>query len=108
MFPGLAQFIESRDIHCLTLRDLLAKHGVARVDIYVIDAEGFDYEIVKQIDLKNNPPFLIIFEMIHLSKADKAACFKLLEDAGYRLKEVIGDVVAMLPKHPLSSSVNLK
>lgn len=100
LFPGLAQFIESRAVTCLTLRDLLAKHDAKRVDIYVIDAEGFDYEIVKQIDLKNNPPSLIIFETIHLSKADKVASFKLLEDAGYTVKEVQGDAAATLPNFP--------
>lgn len=99
LFPGLAQYIESRDFTCLTLRDLLAKHRAAYVDVYLIDAEGFDYEIIKQIDLKKNPPTLVIFETIHLSPADKTACYKLMEDAGYGLKEVLGDTLATLPKN---------
>jgi FkbM family methyltransferase len=98
LFPGLAQYIECRDFICLTLRDLLLKHRAEHVNVYVIDAEGFDYEIIKQIDLKKNPPSLIIFETIHLEPADKTACYKLLEDAGYRLKEVLGDTLATLPK----------
>ena len=99
LFPGLAQYLESRDVSCLTMRDLLAKHRAGPVDIYVIDAEGFDYEIVKQIDLKNSPPILIIFETIHLSPGDKADCIKLLEHGGYRVKEVGGDALATLIKN---------
>lgn len=97
LFPGVTQYIESRDFICLTLQDLLAKHRAGYVNVYLIDAEGFDYEIIKQIDLKK-PPTLVIFETIHLSPTDKTACYKLLEGAGYSLKEVLGDTLATLPK----------
>jgi len=95
LFPGLAQFIESRQVHCLTLRDLLGKHAVNHVDVYVIDAEGFDYAVIKQIDLKISPPSLIVFETIHLSQADKTACYDLLKTTGYQLKEDGGNTLAM-------------
>jgi FkbM family methyltransferase len=96
MFPGLANFIESIDVQCLTLRDLLARHGNRKVDVCVIDAEGFDFEVIKQIDLKNSPPAMIVFETVHLTPTDKAACFSLLERGGYRLKEEGCNAVAKL------------
>ena len=63
------------------------RHAVNRVDVYVIDAEGSDYVVIKQIDLNISPPVLIVFETIHLSRADKTACYDLLESAGYQIIE---------------------
>lgn len=97
IFPGLAAYIQEREIQCVTLRELLARRQVRHVDVYLIDAEGFDYEILKQIDLQNDRPLMIILEVAHLSPDDKSACNRLLEHAGYCLKQVTGDLLAFLP-----------
>ncbi len=96
IFPGLAQYIQEREVQCETLSHMLARHQVSHVDVYLIDAEGFDYQILKQLDLQKDRPLMIIFEVAHLSPEDKAAALKLLDRAGYSLKQVVGDVLAYL------------
>ena len=72
------------DLPALTLPTLLARHGMPAPDLIQIDAEGFDYEIVRMIDW-SNPPALVHYETVHLSEADRVASWALLRSKGYRL-----------------------
>lgn len=98
IFPGLESFVVSRDIPCSTVTDLQKKHGMQKLDLVFIDTEGFDYEVVKQLDLANNPPELIIYEEVHLPEADKTACRELLQKAGYSVQHDSYDGIATLIK----------
>lgn len=100
MFPGLEEFVVSREIPCITLADLLRKHAVSRVDLVLIDTEGYDYEVIKQLDLRQQPPGMIIFESGHLPPGDQQACFALLRAHGYTLTEEDGNAVAVLAAVP--------
>lgn len=80
------------EIRCLTLKKLLTKHKIKKIDVFSIDTEGFDYEIIKQIDFKKFKPQLIIFEHCHLNLKDKKACFGLLNKSGYKIEDA-GDRV---------------
>lgn len=46
----------------IPLQTLLKKQGVEKVDLLVVDTEGYDYHIVKMVDLANHPPQIIRFE----------------------------------------------
>lgn len=72
------------DLPALTLPALLARHAMPAPDLVQIDAEGFDYEIVKMIDW-SHPPALIPYETVHLDEADRIAAWGLLRGRGYRL-----------------------
>jgi FkbM family methyltransferase len=98
MFPTLENYIVSKDVPCITYADLLRKHGNHTPDLVFIDTEGFDYEVVKQIDLRNNPPKTIIFENAHLSAADHQSCNDLLRANGYQIAEEDGNTVATLTR----------
>ena len=74
-------------IKCLTLEKLLTKYKIKKIDVFSIDTEGFDYEIIKQINFKKFKPQLIIFEHCHLNLKDKEACFKLLNKNGYKIED---------------------
>ncbi len=79
-----AEYLTSVQVPALTLRTLLAKHGVAKYDLLQIDAEGFDYEILKMIEWDSAPP-LIQWETVHLSVPDRVAAWDLVRSKGYRL-----------------------
>ena len=79
-----ADYLERETVPALTLRSLLARHAIERIDLLQIDAEGFDFEIVKMIDWRDPPP-MIHFETIHLPVADRLAAWRLLRDNGYAL-----------------------
>jgi FkbM family methyltransferase len=94
MFPTLENYLVSKEIPCITFADLLRKHGGQIPDLVFIDTEGFDYEVIKQIDLKTNPPKIIIFENAHLSKDDHKSCNELLRTNGYEIAEEDCNTVA--------------
>jgi len=69
-------------VHCLTFEDLLA--DVEYVDLLHIDAEGYDFELLKLFDFDRFAPELVRFEHIHLSREDWDAAVRLLVRHGYR------------------------
>ena len=64
---------------------MLALNGNPRVDVYLIDTEGHDAKIVRQIDLEAAPPALIIYEHEHLEYGERESCMDRLLCAGYRV-----------------------
>jgi FkbM family methyltransferase len=83
--PGLSQHIREMQVPCTTLTTLLRKHGIARFDLLHIDTEGYDFEVLKSLDFATSTPGMVLFEYVHLSRADRAVCAAFLEDKGYRL-----------------------
>lgn len=73
---------------------LFEKHGLAAFDVLVIDAEGYDFEIVKTIDLERYRPALVYFEFTHLTPAEQRQCLTLLAGHGYRMAQLRTDIVA--------------
>ena len=94
MFPNLEESLVSRDIPCITVADLLRKHSVQKLDLVFIDTEGYDYEVIKQIDLVKLPPKVIIFENAHLPKSELQSCYQLLRANGFEISEEGSDTVA--------------
>ena len=87
------------DIPAITLDKLFEKHGLAELDLLQIDAEGFDWQVLKTLDLKRFRPAIIQLETGHLQRPDLAAMAQALNVADY----VIyfggwqGDTLAMRP-----------
>jgi len=90
-FPDHESAIVSTEIACTTLQSLLDKHGVGRLDLMVIDTEGYDFEIIRQIDFSTYRPRVLVYEDIHLSPEDHAECSELLQGLGYELLEEVFD-----------------
>ncbi|MDZ4199070.1 MAG: FkbM family methyltransferase, partial [Kiritimatiellia bacterium] len=103
LFPGLGKFLASIEVPCVTLPDLLAQHAVSRVDVYLVDTEGYDARIVEQIDLVTQPPRVIIYEHEHLSSHDKEKCETRIRTAGFDVCESGGNTVA-IRRNGLSAS----
>jgi len=73
------------EVPALTLDALLFKHSITHLDLLQIDAEGFDWQVIRSIDLSRLAPALIQIETGHLSRADLARVGEYLTDAGYEL-----------------------
>jgi FkbM family methyltransferase len=91
-------FIASEDVRCEPLADVLARNGIDRIDLLYIDVEGYDFEVIKQLDVRRpqDAPKAILYEHKHLSESDKTAAEKLLSDAGYRIQRFSADTLATL------------
>jgi FkbM family methyltransferase len=94
--------LQVRKIKAMTLEQLFKKYKVTRLDLLHIDAEGFDYEIIKMFDFGRFKPAVIMFESEHLSKADYKQCLGLLRQNDYKVFFRDGhDTIALLDKHYL-------
>lgn len=93
--PDIEQRIVTQTLPCLTFATLCARHGVDAVDLIQIDTEGYDYEVVKLIDLNRFRPALLIYEHVHLSAEDRAACENLLRRHGYEVGQFHLDTLAL-------------
>jgi FkbM family methyltransferase len=82
-FPDIEKYVIEQIVQTATFNTLVERFGISRIDLVVIDAEGYDYEILKQIDLQRFRPGLVIYEHNHLEDSAKEASIKLLDKAGY-------------------------
>jgi FkbM family methyltransferase len=71
------------EVPCITLLTLLERHRVETFDILCIDAEGWDFKILRQLDFSRWRPKLIRIEYINLSDEEKSAVTELLDLHGY-------------------------
>jgi FkbM family methyltransferase len=81
--PDIEDRLQVADVPCLTFESLCRKHGVEQIDLVHIDTEGYDYEVIKLIDLDRWRPAVLLYEHKHLSSDDRLACADHLERSGY-------------------------
>lgn len=103
--PDIEQRVRSMQVNCITFADLLKKHGVEKIDLILIDVEGYDYEMLKLIDVGRYTPGMVIYEETLLSRDDRAAGKQLLKDAGYEViaagRDIIGVQSSELASQPI-------
>jgi FkbM family methyltransferase len=81
------------DVPCVTLETLLAEP----VDLLAMDVEGHEPVILRSIDFGRHSIGAILFESLHLGP-EKARIFAMLEEKGYRIREMKADAVAVRPE----------
>lgn len=91
----LDPYIVEEMVECCTLPQMFEKHSITNVDLLQIDVEGFDFEIVKQIEFDKIRPGIIIFEHQHLSEEAKDSADELLVENGYKVKRYKYDTLAV-------------
>jgi FkbM family methyltransferase len=87
--PEVEPFVLSSKFPTLSLPGLLEANEIEKVDVLHIDAEGYDWEILRQLDLQKYSPVAILFEHVHLSKEALEEARNKLGNA-YRLYD-LGD-----------------
>ena len=81
--PDLAGRMVETTVRCDTFANVCADHGIEKFDVLHIDVEGYDYELLNDIDLTAFTPSIVLFEHKHLSEQDYAAARLGLRDAEY-------------------------
>ena len=90
-------FIKEK-VPCISLSDLFKKHQVAKIDLLQIDTEGYDLEIILNLDFQVIKPQIIHFE--HglstgiMSKEDFSTVTEVLHNNGYELWMDLYDITA--------------
>jgi FkbM family methyltransferase len=77
--------IQVLTVRSSTFPSLLASYSVPRYDFLQIDAEGFDYEVLKAAEIGRYRPSFINYEHEHLSKRDQQQSWRLLKGLGYNI-----------------------
>jgi FkbM family methyltransferase len=85
--PDIEDRIVAREVEALTFASLCRRYGVETVDLIVIDTEGYDWEILRSIDLALHRPRLVVFEHFHLSPEVREECRAHMSAAGYATME---------------------
>lgn len=95
LYPSIEKYIVEESVPTLTFQALLDKHSFPVVDLIHIDTEGYDFELIKLIDLERVSPEIIIFEHSLLSRKDYVTCLGYLSGSGYKLYYDGPDTIAI-------------
>jgi FkbM family methyltransferase len=85
--PDIAERLVRTEVPCLSFESLCRKHGVERVDLLVTDTEGYDFDLLRNIDFDAHHPRLVVYEHFHLEPVEREACRDHMRDAGYETME---------------------
>lgn len=91
----LAPFILEAEVATLRLSSLFKRNQVSAINLLHIDAEGYDYQILSQLDFSRYRPSIIIFEHVHLSPVEKYSAMEFLNANGYFSLEYGRDTIAL-------------
>ena len=83
------------NVQCVTLEMLFAKHDIQQLDLLQVDAEGYDFEILKTLDFSKIKPRFINYERV-LLKENESVCRDMLTKHGYELVDWGQDTLAIL------------
>ena len=68
------------------LSQLVSDHSIDRLDLLQIDAEGFDFEILKTFDFSSCQPLVVQYEDRHLfPPKERRRAVEFLRDLGYQV-----------------------
>lgn len=88
--------IVAEPVACHTIESALRTAGLANADLIQIDAEGYDWQIIRSIDFNCIRPQIIRFEYRNLSPRDGDDCLAHLAAHGYRFIVETRDIIAHL------------
>ncbi|MGH8476788.1 MAG: FkbM family methyltransferase, partial [Methylococcales bacterium] len=60
--PDLERYVVKEKIECISFRDLIEKYQIGKIDLLLVDTEGYDYEILQQIDFERMAPGILLYE----------------------------------------------
>lgn len=85
-------------VQTLTVKDLMVKHGIDKLDLLSIDAERSEGMIIKSLVDVPVLPLIVMFEHMHMDDAEYVATRKLLEGLGYgRAIQYVRDTLVIRP-----------
>ena len=93
--PEMHAAVKETPVECLTVNALLSRNNIQKIDLLHIDAEGFDYVILRQFDFTTLHPRIVLFEHKHLTNQDRRAAKTMMELAGYKVEEMETDFFAL-------------
>jgi FkbM family methyltransferase len=91
----LQSYIVEDYIRTISLPELFVRHGIKKIDLLHIDAEGYDHQVLLQLDFLRYRPSVVLYEQEHLSNDEKKSARLLLEAHEYSCVAYGGDILAL-------------
>jgi FkbM family methyltransferase len=88
--------IVTERVTCVTLTELFRENGLDHVTLLKVDTEGYDYPILKTLDLEQMKPRLIRFEHLHMPREQLNDLLATFVGHGYRILHDHNDTIAYL------------
>lgn len=92
-YPNLK--IKETTVNQIKFDTLIDQYDCQDVDLLHIDAEGFDFEIIDQIDFNKFETRALLYETEHMTKYQQEQTELKLKKAGYSLNEFSYDTLAV-------------
>jgi FkbM family methyltransferase len=80
-----SQQLERFLVPCTSLNNLIKKYRMSQIDVLQIDAEGCDYDIIRDLDFSEISPLIIQFEHGGLAPRDVTRAVDCLDSHGYHV-----------------------
>jgi len=87
--------IEKVAVRCENFEYILDKYEISKLDLLQIDAEGYDFELLKIFPFSKVTPRIIHFKHLHLNETDRDASLKFLHNLGYSFIVEYFDITAV-------------
>jgi FkbM family methyltransferase len=94
-FPGLEDHVVESLVDGATIASLLDQQGFKSLDLLMIDAEGYDYELLRAFPFERMRPAVVLLEHSHLEAAQREAAISLLVRHGYRVALLPSDILGV-------------
>jgi FkbM family methyltransferase len=89
--PEMHAAVKETLVECLAVNALLSRNNIQKIDLLHIDAEGFDYVILRQFDFTTFHSRIVLFEHTQQSSQDRRAAKTMMELAGYKVEQMETD-----------------
>ncbi|MEW6330079.1 MAG: FkbM family methyltransferase [Pseudomonadota bacterium] len=91
---SINNFLVPETVDCIPLATLLERNNVQELDVLQLDTEGYDANILKQLDFSRHRATIINMEWQWLTKTEQDDVLTLLRNHGYHTYFSEGDLLA--------------
>lgn len=79
------EYISTETIQTLTFDKLIEQYNISEINGLFIDAEGFDYNLIRMFNFKEYKPGLVMFEHQHMTETEEWELIDMFRDMGYSI-----------------------
>jgi FkbM family methyltransferase len=93
--PRLREYLREVQVEVDTPDGICRRHGIERLDLLMIDVEGWDWNVIRLFPFERIRVELVVFEHRHLSREHRCAAVRRLLSLGFRVQVLSNDVVGV-------------
>ena len=94
--PNIEKYLVEKQVPVLAIQHIKETYLASDpIDFLHIDAEGYDFEILKTLDFLRNKPSIILVEYVHLNIATQKQMLTMFKRSGYKTYRCHLDFIAI-------------